>query len=72
MQICMSFYEGQLKQQMLDTAYFFMLLMSAFTLHQIFPILMIQMPFYEIKQASGPNFRKAGKFLGYTVGNLVI
>ena len=36
---------------------------SSFRLHQIFPILMVQMLFSKIQQAPGPDFRKVGKSL---------
>ena len=36
---------------------------SSFRLHQIFPILMVQMLFSQIQQAPGSNFRKVLKSL---------
>ena len=69
MQIFMSFYEMQLKQQMLHTANFiyvfnpFKMVVQFFRLHQIFPILMIQILLFQIQQAPGPDFRKVGKSL---------
>ena len=62
----MSFYEGQLKQQMLYTAnflYAFFFNLKLLLLQQIFPILMIKMFFSQIQQTPGPNFRKEGKSL---------
>ena len=72
MQICMRFYDQVLKQQI---CYSFTLLISiwilfhlkwwcsSFRLHQIFPILMVQMLFPQIQQAHSPNFRNVGKSL---------
>ena len=73
MQIFMSFYEGQLKQQI---CYSFTLLIScmvlinlkwrssSFRLHQVFQILMVQMLFPEIQQAPPClNLRYVGKIL---------
>ena len=70
MQIFMSFYEGQLKQQMLYTANILSAYKSvlkwqssSFRLQQIFPILMIKILFSQIQKAPGPDFRKVGKSL---------
>ena len=71
MQIFMSFYDGKLKQQIyysftLLIPYMFLFHLKwwsgCFRLHQVFPILMIQM-FSQIQQAPGPDFRKVGKSL---------
>ena len=70
MQLLMSFYGGQLKQQIY---YSFTMLISymvlnafkwwsnSFRLYQVFPILMVQMLFPQIQQV--PDFRKIGKSL---------
>ena len=70
----MSFYDGQLKQQL---CYSFTLLInflypwflinlkwwsSSFRQHQVFPTLMVEI-FSAIQQAPGPDFRKVGKSL---------
>ena len=68
-QIFMSFKEMQLKRQMLYTDNFlyaynlFKWRSSSFRLHQIFPIVMIQMFFPQTQQAPGPDFNKVGKSL---------
>ena len=64
------FYEGKLKQQMLNNANFLKAFLSILNggsvlidCNQIFPILMIQMLCSQIQQAPGPDFRKVGKSL---------
>ena len=41
----------------------YVLIILQVIVYQIFPILMIQMFFSQIQQATGPNFRKVGKSL---------
>ena len=36
---------------------------SSYTLQHVYSTLMVQMPFSQIQQAPGPDFRKVGKFL---------
>ena len=66
------FYDRELKQQICYSftmlfPYMFLIHLKwwsgSFRLHQVFPILMVQMFFPQIQQAPGPNFRKVGKSL---------
>ena len=76
MKFFMSFYKVQFKQQI---CYSFILLIfymvfiihfewrpSSFRLHKVFPILMVQMLFLQIQQATDPDFRKVGKSISHT------
>ena len=58
MQIFMYFYGGQLKQLYTTN---FLYVFNPFS--SSFPNLMVQMLFFQIQQAPGPDFRKVGKSL---------
>ena len=60
MQIFMSFYDGQLKQQI---CYSFTGSPVLSDWIKFFPILMVKMLFSQIKQTPGPDFRKVGESL---------
>ena len=70
MQILMRFYEGQLKQQMLNTLLIsymvfdpFKMAIQFFRLYQIIPISVVQMLFPKFNGPGAPDFRKVGKYL---------